>query len=434
MEANFGLMLFILIGLFVLVGLGVPIAFAIGILGIIGFVFTMGWGQALAQVQMVAWYYGTDWVLMAIPLYILLGQLVYYSGIADELYTAIYKWLGKLPGGLAIATSFACAGFGAVTGSSPAAVGTMGGITYPIMKRYNYHSRLSTACLAAAGGLAALIPPSLGMVLYGILTETSIGQLFIAGIIPGIVLACIYAIGIYIMCRFRPEYGPPGPSFPLSERLRDTLKVWPILVLFVGIIGGIYAGVMTATEAAGVGCFLALVLFILMRRITFEKFKLSIMESCKLTAMIIALIIGAMIFARFMAVTGVVNEVVGWIGSLDVNRYVIFALIVGVYIILGCVLDVTGMLVITMPVTFPIMVELGFDPVWFGIVIMLLMETALITPPVGANVFVMSNIAKEVPIEEIFKGVFPFFLMQMIMIVILTIFPDLALWLPNTMK
>jgi len=395
----------------------------------------MGPSQAFWQVQMSAWHYATDWLLMAIPLYILLGQLVYRAGVAEELYMAVYKWLGKLPGGLAIATAWACAGFGAVSGSSPAAVGAMGAITYPIMKKFKYDPRLATACLAASGGLAILIPPSLAFVLYGVITETSIGTLFIAGIAPGILLSLLYAITIYIMCRRNPVLGPSGPSFPMNERIKATVKVWPVIVIFVAIIGGIYAGITTATEAAGVGVFITLVVFILMGRMSFEKFKLALIDTLKLTAMIMALVMGGMLIARFMATTGITASVVDTIANLSINRYLIFALIIAVYLILGAILDVMGMIVITMPVVFPLILQLGFDPIWFGVVVVIMMESALITPPIGANVFVMGGIAKEdIPLEKIFKAVIPFFFIQILLVVILTVFPEVVLWLPNLMS
>lgn len=426
-----------IIGLFfmlLLIAIGVPIAFSLISVGALGMFAVAGIEPTLTQIGMIAWDKGTTFVILCVPLYILMGQLVYHTGIATDLYDFVQKWLGRLPGGLAITSVFACAGFGAVTGSSLAAVSTMGAIVMPEMKKYRYNNRLSTGVLSASGTLGILIPPSIIFVFYGIMTDTSIGTLFIAGIVPGIFTAIFYSTSIYIRCLINPELGPAGPTFTWKERIISLKKVAPVAVIFLIVIGGIYGGVFTPTEASGIGVTGVIIVALVMRRLTWEKFRQSLDDTGVTSAMIFAILIGGYMFSRFLALTEITVSLINYIETLELNHYLFIFCIVLLFIILGCVLDVFGMLILTLPFLFPIILILRYDPVWFGVFAVIMAEIALVTPPIGVNVFIMKNLAPEVPIEEIFKGIMPFLICDLTLIVLLIFFPEIALWLPGTLR
>ena len=413
--------------------LGVPIAFAMGAAATAGLFFVAGPNQALMQASLVAWKEGTGFTLVCIPLFVLMGQFVFYTGVAGDLYRAAYAWFGSMSGGLGIASVWGCAAFAAVTGSSVAAAATMGTIALPEMKKYQYQDGLATATVAIAGTLGVLIPPSITFVFYAILTETSIGALFMAGVFPGILTAAFYAVIIYTRCKLNPALGPPGERTSWADRFKSIRPVWPALVLFLGVLGGIYAGVFSPTEAAGCGAAGALIIGLVMRRLKLKGYMEALMDTGRVTAMIFAIIIGGILFARFLTLTGVTEALVTVIVGLDVNRYVIVALLVPVYIFLGMILDVFGMIILTMPIVHPVMMALGFDPIWFGVFIVMMSEVALVTPPVGANVFVVAGIARGVPLMSIFKGVIPLLMGNFIVLALMVAFPQIALWLPRTM-
>lgn len=431
MELTIGI-IFVLIMLF-LMFLGVPIAFAMGATATAGLFFIAGTGPSLMQASMVAWKECTSFTLVCIPLFVLMGQIVYYSGIAGDLYRVAYYWFGIMPGGLGIASIFGCAAFSAVTGSSVAATATMGSIALPEMKKYKYHNSLATACVAIAGTLGILIPPSVTFVFYAILTETSIGALFMAGIIPGILTATTYASVVYIRCKINPSLGPCGVRFSWSERFKSISAVWPAAALFLGVLGGIYAGIFSATEAAGCGAVGACIMGFGMRRLKFKGYLAALVDTGRVSAMIFAIIIGGVLFARFLTLTGLTEYLVSAIISLDVNRYVIVVALVPVYIVLGMILDVFGMIILTMPIVHPAIMALGFDPIWFGVFIVIMSEMALVTPPVGANVFVVAGIDRDVPMINIFKGIVPLLIGNFFVLALLIMFPQLVLWLPTTM-
>ncbi len=412
-----------------LIALGVPIAFSMAAVGALGTLFLAGLPQAFSQISLIAWDKGTDFVMVCIPLYIFMGQMVFHAGIAGDLFDCVQKWLGRLPGGLAITGVMACAAFGAVTGVSVAAVATMGSIIMPEMRKYKYDNKLGTGCLATSGTLAILIPPSLCMVFYGIMTDTSIGTLFIAGIIPGIILSVLFSIMIYIRCLIDPKLGPVGPSFSWKERFASLKKLVPVLSIFILVIGSIYGGFCTATEAAGIGASGILIVALIMKRLTWDNFKRAAHETGLISAMVFAIIMGGYFISRFLVLTEVSTQLVDLIANLNLNRYVLMLLFTVMYLILGCVLDVYGMLILTLPFVFPIILKLGFDPIWFGIYVTVMTEIALVTPPVGVSVYVMANIAPEVPMEDIFKGTFPFVGVALVMIGILMAYPEIALWL-----
>ncbi|MEQ1856795.1 MAG: TRAP transporter large permease [Longimicrobiales bacterium] len=419
--------------MFVLLVLGIPVAFAMAVVGAVGLWILEGPGPALAQATIIPWSEGRSFVFVTIPLFVLMGQLVYQTGLATDLYAGIRAWIGRVPGGLAIASVVACAAFGAVTGSSIATVATMGAIVMPEMRRYGYNPRLATGALAASGTLGILIPPSVIFIFYGVMTETSIGALFIAGIVPGILTALMFSAIILVRCLITPSLGPRGPAATWAERRQSVNGFLPILVLFFGVIGGLYVGAFTPTEGAGVGCAGVLLIAGLKRRVNRGALARALEETALISAMMFAIIVAGYLLARFLAVTGTTEAIVDALVALGLGRVGFILLLVGLYLVLGALLDVFGMLVLTIPFVMPVVRELGIDPIWFGVFIVVMSEVALVTPPIGANVFVMRRAAPDVPMTEIFLGVLPFVLGELVMIALLIAFPEIATWLPAQM-
>jgi len=422
-----------MVALLSLIALGVPISFSMASVGIVGTWYMTNFTTTASQVGLNSWEKGNDFVLVALPLFILMGQMVFRLGIAEDLYQAVRKWFGRMPGGLAITAVISSAGFGAVTGVSAASVATMGQMTMPELKRYNYDPKIATGSLAAAGTLAILIPPSVLMVVYGIWTENSIGQLFMAGIIPGIMLTTMFAGLIWVQCLIWPELGPVGPRYSWGERFSSLGKMLPILAIFMLVIGGIYAGAFTPTEAAAIGVIGVFIVGLFMGRLTWSGLRQAILESGITTGMIFLIIISGHLISRFFVLTEVTSGIVDWIGDSGLNRYVILSIFVVMYLILGAVLDVWGMLILTLPFVYPIMLNLGFDPIWFGVFVVLMTELALITPPIGINVYIMHGIAKDVPLTTIFLGIAPFVVIVLLFVALITVFPQIVLWLPSLM-
>ena len=415
--------------LLVLLAFGVPIAFAMAFTGVVGLWVVEGPSPTMAHAALIPWEHGRDFIFVAVPLFVLMGQLFYHAGLASDLYEGLRKWVGRVPGGMAISSVLACGGFGAVTGSSIATVATMGTIVMPEMRRFKYDSRLATGALAASGTLGILIPPSLIFIFYGVMSETSIGALFIAGIIPGVITALMFSSIILIRCLLNPALGPKGPPASWRERMTAVGRLGPVTGLFFLIIGGIYAGIFTPTEAAGVGCAGVLVVALLQRKLSWKAMGDALKGTTLISAMIFAIIVGGYMVARFLAVTGLTNALVDIIIAAEFGRVGFLILLILLYFVLGAMLDVFGMLVLTIPFILPVVNELGIDPVWFGVFIVIMAELALITPPIGANVFVMRRVAPDVPMEEIFRGVFPFVIGELVVLTLLIMFPDLALWL-----
>jgi len=418
--------------LIVLLFSGVHIAFAMGICGFLGTLWITGFPSAIHQVASVATDESSSFILSCIPLYILMGMIIFHSGIAGNLYEAMYKFVGRLPGGLAVASTFGCAAFGAVSGSSTATAATMGSIALPNMKKYNYDVRLSVGTLAASGTLGILIPPSIPLVVYGVMTEQSIGALFIAGILPGVLSALMFAAMIVIRATLNPSLAPPGEKFTWREQIATLKGVWHVVVIFTLVIGGMYLGVFTPTEAAGIGSFFAAI-FGAMKKMGWDKFKLALYDTGKLTAMIMLLIIGGIIFGRFLAASGLVGKLSEVLGSLPFSRYAVLAIILLMYFALGMIMDALAMVILTLPLTFPVILALGFDPIWFGIIVVKMVEIGLITPPVGLNAYVVAGIAKDVRLEDIFAGLVWFIAVDLVTLAILIAFPQISLWLPLAM-
>jgi C4-dicarboxylate transporter DctM subunit len=412
--------------------LGIPLAFAFGIVGFVGFAYLRGLDAGLSMLGQAPWQWASDSGLIVVPLFILMGQFAFHSGISRDLYVATYRWMGKLPGGLALATNLACTGFAACTGSSLASGATMGTIAYPEMMRFKYSELLATGCIASGGTLGILIPPSIVFIIYGFLTQQPIGTLFIAGILPGLLLSGLFLVTILTMCILKPELGPRGESFSWKEKFASLTGIWGMLVLFFLVIGGLYLGVFAPSEAGAMGAIGAFVIA-LSRRMKAVLFIKSLKDSLRLTCMTITILIGAMIFSCFVTVSGVPTMFATWVTELQIPSLDILLLILAIYVPLGMVLDALSMVLLTVPTVFPIIHGLGFDPIWFGVLLVLVVEMALITPPVGMIVYIVHGVTR-VPLVSVFKGNLPFLGAMIIALLLIVLFPQICLFLPNTMR
>jgi C4-dicarboxylate transporter, DctM subunit len=419
--------------LFVFLAMRLYIGMAMMVVGFVGIIALKGWGCASSLLSLLPFSETKSYSMTVIPLFILMGQFAFISGISSDIYKTFYSWLGHLRGGLAIATVVACAFFAAVSGSSLASAATMGMVAIPEMLKYKYDPSLATGCVASGGTLGILIPPSIGFVIYGILTEQSIGKLLMAGLLPGIVLALLFIVVIIVMCIIKPELGPRGDKTTFLQKIKALSGTWGMLLLFLIVIGGIYTGIFTPTEAAGVGAFCAFLIVALKKKLTWSSFLLSLVETGKMTAFIFLIVIGASVFSYFLALTGLPSALTTFMTGLPVPRGVIFLAICILYVILGCVMEVYSIMILTLPIIFPIVSALGYDPIWFGVMVVILLEVGLITPPVGLNVFVIKGVAPSVPVGTIFRGIWPFLIMQFVMMIILYFFPKLALFMPSGM-
>ena len=420
--------------LFLLLFLGMPIGIAMGLVGFAGFAYLQGFEPALGVLMTVPYTTFASYTLSVVPLFILMGAFCFHAGLSKDLYDTVYKWLGQLRGGLAMATVGACAGFAAVSGSSVATAATMGTVALPEMKRYKYDLGLATGSVAAGGTIGILIPPSVGLIIYGIIAEQSIGRLFLAGFIPGVLEAVFYIFTIYILCRLKPLMGPRGPRTSFIEKLASLKNTWIVLLLFVLVLGGIYFGIFSPTESAGVGAFGALIFALARRRLNWQAFKGSVLETLSTTAMILIIVLGAMIMGYFLAVSRLPFVIADTIAALEMNRYIVLFCILIFLLFLGCILDAPAMILLVTPIFYPVAISMGFDPIWFGIIIVRMCEMALITPPVGLNVFVIKGVAKDVPMYTIFRGIIPFLIADVFHVALLVAVPWLALFLPGMMK
>lgn len=422
-----------LILLLLFLAFGMPIAFALGIAGSIGLLINSGWDSFLGIMQTAPYDSVKSFIMTSIPMFILMASLMTVSGIMKDLFQAAYKWLGKLPGGLGIATVFAGAMMASVSGSSQASAAAMSKAAAPEMKKYNYDTAFTMGVVSMAGTLAVMIPPSIILILYGILTETGVGSLLIAGIIPGILTAIGYIIVIFVWVKFKPEIAPKIEINPtMKEKFVALKNIWPMLIIILAVIGGIYSGLVTATEAGAMGAFITLVVVFIMGRMNLNKFGEALTDTIKSTTMIMTIIIGAHIFSYFLTLTQSTQRIVGIVEGLDTSKYWILAIIIIIYLILGFFMDQIAILILTLPLTFPIITSLGFDPVWFGIIVTKTVEIGLVTPPVGMNVFVATG-AAGVKTAEGFKGVTWFVIMDLFILVLLILMPFITLWLPELM-
>lgn len=425
--------LYFVIALLILLLIGIPIGPLMCIIGFLGMAYLNGRTAGLNMMGSTAYFTSKSYSLSVIPLFVMMGAFCLTSGLGQELYNTANKFVGHFKGGLAMATVVACAGFAAVCGSSVATTATMGMVALPEMRKYKYSMSLATGVIAAGGGLGVLIPPSTILVLYAILTEQSIGKMFMAGFLPGITEALIYMITIYIICRFKPAMGPSAPKASMRERIVSLKGTWGVVLLFIIVIGGIYSGVFTPTEAGAIGAFGALCFVIFRRKFTLTGLSATLNETLKNTAMVFVIMIGATILGYFLAVTQVPASMAEFISELEVNRYIILFIILVFYLVLGAVMSAMAMVVLTVPIIFPIIVALGFDPIWFGIIVVRMVEIGQITPPVGINVYVMKGVSPETPLWTIFKGIFPFLIADFCHITLLILVPGIATFLPSLM-
>ncbi|MGM0701773.1 MAG: TRAP transporter large permease [Pseudomonadota bacterium] len=412
--------------------LRLPLAFAMGIVGFFGFYFLTGnWNAAESMAARRVVDTAMDYGLSVIPLFILMGNLVSHAGLSDALFRASNGFLGHRKGGQAMATIVACGGFSAICGSSLATAATMGRVAMPQMRKYGYKDTLSSASIAAGGTLGILIPPSVMLVIYGILTETSIRELFAAGFIPGMLGIVLYLGAVkWVMWR-DPDAGPTGELVPWSERIAALKSVGSTLALFVLVIGGIYLGVFTPTEAAGIGAMGAFVIALVRRALTPQVLMNVLMDTVRTTAMLFAVVLTALIFANFINRAGLPNELLAFVNGLEMAPFLVILVILAIYVLLGCVFESMSMLLLTVPVFFPVVAGLGFDLVWFGILVVIVIEISLITPPVGMNVFVLRAVLPDVSTGTIFRGVTPFWVAGMVRALLVLVFPGIVLFLPQ---
>jgi len=415
-----------------------PVAYVMALVGYVGFSIMISPKGGLNLLSRNIYEAFSSYGLTTIPLFILMGQLAFNSGISRRLYDTAYKYLGSTHGGLAMATVSACTAFGAVCGSSPATAATMATVGLPEMRRYNYADELSAGSVASGGGLGMIMPPSVVLIVYGVLTEQSIGALFVAGIFPAILITLLFIIAIYIRCRLDPTQGPPGEKFTWGQKIRSLSGMGDTLAVFILVMGGLFIGLFTPTEAAAVGAFGVLAVSVIRKRLSWKGFVASLEETLRTSCMVMMLIAGAVVFGKFLAVTRIPFNLATWISGFDLPPYLIMAAVVLVYFIGGCVMDALALVMLTIPIFYPVVMDLGYDPIWFGIIIVLITQIGVITPPVGINVYVVFGVAQSVlsrpiSLESIFKGIFPFLIAVIVGIVILTIFPDIVLFLPNLM-
>ena len=422
------------ISLMILLFLRVPIAVATGLVGICGLAAFTSWTAALSQVGIIATETVLTYEFAVIPLFIVMGAFIARSGIAEELFNACYAMVGHWRGGLALSTIAACGGFGAVSGSSLATAATMSRIAYPQMKRYGYSDRLASGSIAAGGTLGILIPPSIALVFFGIITESDIGALFLAGIIPGLLGIALYGAAVMYTVLRDPEAGPAGEKMSWSNRGKALLGVWSVVLLFGIVMGGIYGGFFSPTESAGIGAAGALLIAILRGRGSLEMIRAALTDALSTTVALMMILVGSFLFANLVNVARLPQDLVAFIEGLSIAPLAVIFFIIAIYIVLGCVLESISMMLLTVPVFYPLVVSLGFDLIWFGILVVVVVEISLITPPIGLNVFVLSSILREVKLSEIFRGVFPFIMADVVRMLMVVFIPWLSLALPNMLN
>jgi C4-dicarboxylate transporter DctM subunit len=411
-----------------------PVGFAMAFSGFIGFTYVTGLDAGLNLLPRDIFDVFSSYHLTTLPLFILMGQISFVTGISRRLFDAANILVGSWRGGLAIASVVACAGFSAISGSTSATAATMTTVSLPEMKRYKYDMGLATGTLAAAGSLGILIPPSAIFIVYGILTEQSIGKLFAAGILPGILLALLFVLAVYVQVLRNPALAPAGCKTSFMQKIKSLTMVVETLVIFLMVMGGIFYGIFTPTEAGGAGAFLCLILAVIRKQLTWRGLTKSLKDTTRTSCMVLVIIAGAVIFGHFMAVTRVPYDLATWVAALPVSKYVIMMLIILVYLIGGCFMDSMGMVILTIPIFFPVAQTLGFDPIWFGVIIVLITEMGVITPPVGINVYVVYGVAEGVPLGTIFKGALPMLVCLIVCSLMILFVPQIALFLPSLMR
>lgn len=421
------------VALFLMMAIRVPIAIAMSLVGIGGFAAVVGPSQALRLVSLSPLSTATTYHLGMIPMFILMGAFATRSGMSHELFRAAGAWLGHRRGGLALSTIASCAGFAAISGSSIATAATLTKVALPEMRRAGYSDSVSSGVIAAGGTVGILIPPSIVLAVYGIITEQDIGKLFIAGLVPGLLAVALYMLTVSIIAYMRPDDMPVGPRQGWGERFKSLRDVWAIALLFLLVVGGIYAGVVTPTEAASLGAVGALVIGVARRRLSWADIKVCLVDSLRISISIFFVFIGALLFSYFLAITRAPQQVAEYLTALPISPMGIMVLILLLYLVLGCVLDSMAMVVLTVPILFPVVTSLGFDPIWFGVMVVMAIELGLITPPIGMNVFVINSVERNIGLTTIYKGLLPFIAIDVVRIAVLLFFPSIALFLPSLM-
>ncbi|UCH23008.1 MAG: TRAP transporter large permease [Deltaproteobacteria bacterium] len=421
----------IVILLLVLFFLGMPVGFAMGIVGFCGFCYVVSVKAGLNMLGSVLWETFSKYGLTVIPLFIFMGQIAFYSGVNEKLYNAAYKWVGQIRGGVAMATVMACAAFAAICGSNAATAATMTTVALPQMNKYRYEPKLSTGAIACGSTLGVVIPPSVVLIIIGLSTEQSIARLFYGGIGAGVVLAILLTLSVYLLCLIYPDWGPVGPKTGFIEKLKSLTGAFEMVTLFLLVMLGLYFGFFTPAEAGAVGSFFAVVISVTQRRLSWKGFIASFADTLRISCMVIVIVAGAMIFGRFLAVTRIPFNIAEWVVGLPVPGEAIMLIIFAIYIVGGAVMDALALLLITIPIFFPVAMHLGYDPIWFGVTITVVTTMGAVTPPVGATTYVVGGMAKDVPLEEVFKGVAFFLPAYIICIIILMIFPKLVTFLPG---
>jgi C4-dicarboxylate transporter DctM subunit len=423
-----------ILALFLFIFSKMPVGFVMAVIGFLGFGYLVSFDASLNLIAKDVFSVFSSYSLTVIPLFVLMGQLAYHSGISSRLFDSAYKFIGHVPGGLAIATIGACAGFAAICGSTNATAATMASAALPEMKRYNYKPGLATGVVAAGGSLGILIPPSVIFIVYGILTEQSIGKLFMAGLLPGLLLTVLFSIAIVVWTTLDPSQGPRGPRTSLKEKIASLAGLTETLLLFLLVMGGLFVGFFTPTEAGAIGASGTLILAVARRNLSWQGFVTSLFETTRMSCMILIIVAGATIFGHFLAVSRIPFDIAHWIAGFDLPRYAIMSIIILLYLIGGCVIDALALIMLTVPIFFPVVTNLGYDPLWFGVIIVLITQIGVITPPVGVNVYIVSGVARDVPLQTIFKGVIPLLIALIIGTFLLIPFPQIALFLPSLMK
>lgn len=413
------------------------VAYVMALVGFVGFGILISFEGSLNLLSRVIYGQFSSYDLTTIPLFIMMGQIAFNSGISKRLYSTAYKFLGGIRGGLAMATVTSCTAFGAVCGSSPATASIMTTVGMPEMKRYNYKDDLAAGSVASGGGLGMIMPPSVVLIIYGVMTEQSIGELFVAGIIPAILLTFLFIVNIYVICTIYPEKGPKGEKFSWAEKIKSLTGLTDTLIVFIVSIGGLFLGVFTPTESASIGAAGVLIISVVRRQLSWKAFVKALYETLSTTCMVMFLIAGAVVFSKFLAVTRIPFEIASWVSAMDAPPFMIMGIIVFIYFLGGCFMDSLGLIMLTIPIFFPVVTNLGYDPIWFGIIIVLVAEMGVITPPVGLNVYVVYGVSKsvigEIQLETIFKGILPFLFSVVVGIAILVMIPQLVLFLPHLM-
>ena len=422
-----------IVALFVLIFSRIPVGFVMALVGVAGFAYITNMDAAMSMMVKDVFEVFGSYNLTVMPLFILMGQLAFHAGISTRLFNVAYKMIGHWPGGMAIATIGACAGFSSICGSTNATAATMASVTLPEMKKYGYRDSIATGVVAAGGSLGILIPPSVVFILYGIMTEQSIGSLFMAGILPGVVLTLLFMAVVMVWAVMDPTVAPRGPKATFKEKIKALGGVLETLVLFILVMGGLFGGIFTPTEAGGVGAMGTLVIALVQRNISFKGILAALDETTRISAMIFVIVAGATIFGHFLALTRLPFDIADMVSHLNLPHFAVMALIILVYLIGGCFIDALALIMLTVPIFYPVVTAMGFDPVWFGVVIVLVTQMGVITPPVGLNVYVVQSVATDVPLGTIFKGAFPLLLAIVVITLFLIFVPQLALFLPSLM-